>query len=151
MHMWSPTSQGEVFYYFMNAVAQSEHYTSRFVDGKVTYRMFRDSTGYSCYASSEGSQAGIFSRIGYSIALVDGDTNISLEVVDAPKEYNIPTGVAKYDIVRDYAGYPGWLKVLIKVGSWLVDKLLDIFSFAGGEYVKYGLKAVLELLKSGVP
>ena len=146
MHKWSPSLVDDLFEYYMNVVAESEN--GGFVDGEVRYRMFRDSTGYSDYTTSNGQKAGTFERVGYSIALVDGNTELSLQVVDAPKEYNIPTGVLTYDIVRDYSGYPGWLKTVIKYGSEVIETVLEFF---GLDAISTGLKLILELLKSGVP
>ena len=82
MHTWSPSSEGVLFFYYMNAVAESE--TGGYVNGKVTYRMFRDITGYESYASSNGRQAGTFGDIGYlpdskiASALIGYSTDISL-------------------------------------------------------------------------
>ena len=146
MHKWSPSFVNDLFEYYMNVVAESEN--GGFVDGVVRYRMFRDSTGYSDYTSSNGPKAGTFDRIGYSIEFIDEDTEISLQVMDAPKEYNIPTGTLEYDIVRDYSGYPDWLKTIIEYGSEFIEKILEYFEL---DAVSTGFSGILELLKSGVP
>ena len=146
MHKWSPSFVNDLFEYYMNVVAESEN--GGFVDGVVRYRMFRDSTGYSDYTSSKGQKAGTFDRIGYSIEFIDEDTEISLQVMDAPKEYNIPTGTLEYDIVRDYSGYPDWLKTIIEYGSEFIEKILEYFEL---DAVSTGFSGILELLKSGVP
>ena len=83
MHAWSPGSAdgGSLFFYYMNAVAESE--TGGYVDGAVTYEMYRDVTEYYSYATSNGRQAGVFKDVGYVplsdvVELAGYSTDISL-------------------------------------------------------------------------
>ena len=68
--------------------------------------------------------------------------------MDAPKGYNIPTGIAKYNIVRDYAGYSETMKFIIKYGGTALKIILGILTLGTVSSLLTGL---LELLKSGIP